>query len=487
MGKQVNKNKNKNILTKERKHETMKTMRKLLAMALVLMLALTLVPTALADEPNNGKIQVTGSGSTIYNIYKMFELEPASGKYKYRVTDEWANFRAEEYFTVENNYVIWKKATVSAIDGAAIAQLAKEFASQNSSINPLDATVKIGETVEVPGNGYYLLVPNDDTACGVVAVIADETKTVTAKTEEPEFPRVEKKVQEDSTQTYGDSNDADIGQTIHFHSTITVGTDAVNYVLHDKMDEHFDFHADSVSITRGGNPVATTDYKVVVGDKTNDDCTFHIEFENSFTKTLAKGATLVVSYTAALNGNADVDIDHKNETWLTHTNGISTPHDYTTTQTYQVTVIKQDQNQALLPGATFVLKDNIGKFYKVDEKGNVTWVDTVDQATQLETTVENNCTVTFKGVDAEVFTLVEHVVPGGYIGQTDIPVNTKIAETSDNGKVVHSKIVTVTNTLGNALPETGGMGTTLFYLVGGLMVVAAVVLLVTKKRMRAAE
>lgn len=464
----------------------MKTMRKLLAMALVLMLALTLVPTALADEPT-GHIQVTGSGSTIYDIYKMFDLEPAGDKYKYRVTTDWASFSAEEYFTVENNYVIWKKATVSAIDGAAIAQLAKEFATKNS-IKPLGKTVKIGETVDVPGNGYYLLVPDDNTACGVVAVIADQTKIVTAKTEEPEFPSVEKKVQEDSTQTYGDSNDADIGQTIHFHSTITVGTDAVNYVLHDKMDEHFDFHADSVSITRGGNHVADTDYEVVTGPATNDDCTFHIEFKNSFTKTLAKGATLVVSYTAALNSEATVDTDHKNETWLTHTNGISTPHDYTTTQTYQVTVIKQDQNQALLPGATFVLKDNIGKYYKVDENnGNVTWVDTVEEATKYETTDANGCTVIFKGVDAEVFTLVEHVVPGGYIGQTDIPVNTKIAETSDSGKVVHSKTVTVTNTLGNALPETGGMGTTLFYLVGGLMVVAAVVLLVTKKRMRAAE
>ena len=106
----------------------------------------------------------------------------------------------------------------------------------------------------------------------------------------------------------------------------------------------------------------------------------------------------------------------------------------------------------------------------------------MNDATQYKTTTELGCIVEFVGVDAEVFTLVEHVVPGGYTGTTDITVNTK-EETGG----LHSKLVTVTNTLGTALPETGGMGTTLFYVAGGLLIAAAVALLISKKRTHTAE
>lgn len=246
------------------------------------------------------------------------------------------------------------------------------------------------------------------------------------------------------------------------------------------MDEYFTFHTDSISITRGSNPVATSDYNVI--HNPGDGCTFHIAFGEPFCSSLLKGATLVVTYTAELKKDVDVDTDHPNETWQTHTNDIETEHDITTAQTYKVQVVKKDQDGALLPGATFVLKDNISKFYAVDADGKVSWVDDVNNATQYTTTTENGCTVTFYGVDAEVFTLVEHVVPGGYTGTTDVIVNTK--EVTDG---VHSKSVTVTNTLGTALPEIGGIGTTVFYVMGGLMVVAAAILLITKKRTLIAE
>ena len=77
-------------------------------------------------------------------------------------------------------------------------------------------------------------------------------------------------------------------------------------------------------------------------------------------------------------------------------------------------------------------------------------------------------------MDAEIFTLEETVVPGGYTGTSDVEVDVKTPSASQT--------LTVTNVLGTQLPTTGGMGTTLFYVAGGLLVAAAVVLLALKKR-----
>jgi LPXTG-motif cell wall-anchored protein len=83
----------------------------------------------------------------------------------------------------------------------------------------------------------------------------------------------------------------------------------------------------------------------------------------------------------------------------------------------------------------------------------------------------------------ENFKLIEVEVPGGYTGAKETPVSTKVSTTGTDAASGEKIIdVTITNTLGTALPETGGMGTTLFYGIGGLMVAAAAVLLVTKKR-----
>ena len=111
-------------------------------------------------------------------------------------------------------------------------------------------------------------------------------------------------------------------------------------------------------------------------------------------------------------------------------------------------------------------------FYKYDETNGVTWVNSQDNATKV-TSGENGVLV-FEGIDADNYTLVEIDAPDGYV----LPTEGKDVE------VDSKETVTITNTLGEKLPETGGMGTTLFYTLGGMMVAAAAVLLVTKKRMR---
>ena len=100
------------------------------------------------------------------------------------------------------------------------------------------------------------------------------------------------------------------------------------------------------------------------------------------------------------------------------------------------------------------------------------------------------------GLDVGTYIMEETLVPAGYNKCADITVTITAAheETDkENAKTVikfnnaDPIVNNVVNKSGATLPETGGIGTTIFYALGGLMVVAAAVLLVTKKRMATAE
>lgn len=456
----------------------MKTTRRLLTLALALILTLALaIPSMAAD--GEGSITVTGAGETVYEVYKMFEIEAANGStedYKYKLAVGWELFTAEDYFSVVNGYVIWQKSTVSAADAAAVAQKAKAYVEANGTIDAV-TTVKVGDTQNVDP-GYYLLAPTNDSTCGVIMVTAGEAVTVNEKTTAPGHPTVEKLVQEDSVKTYGASNTADIGQIINFQTTITAGVNAEKYVLHDKMDEHIAYEG-GVVVTRDGNEVpAVGNYNVNIAPE--DGCTFHIEFTDTLCSSLADDAMIVVRYTGKLTENAATSDEHTNTTWLTYTaDAVPSNESSTTTTTTKITVKKVDQDANLLAGAGFILRDNIGKYYSWNDTDKaVEWVELADDAEKIAAAKVTNATgiIEFAGVDAENFYLEEVVIPDGYTGVTETAVSTKDGD----------KEVTVTNTLGQALPETGGIGTTVFYIVGIALVLGALVALVIIKRKNAA-
>ena len=472
----------------------MKRMSKLLALVLTLVMALSLVNTAFAAE-GDPTITIIGDSNITYTIYRLFDIETAAnGGHKYKICSGWENFVTSEtyavnYFNVQESgsgkYVLWKKGeSVSPADGAALAQLARDYVTASgSTLTPVD-TVMAGSPASVPKNGYYLLIPNDKTASGLIAVLEADIEVVEKVLSEG-MPTVSKEVMEDSTGKYGKENDAEIGELLYFQTTIIAGAEARNYVLHDKMDIHDNIaHMKFVGITgitRGGNIVPSDYYKVVTNP--GDGCAFHVEFTPDFCNGLHEGAVIVVKYTGKLTTAAGDDKAHVNETWLTHIDAdTETLHDKTTTKTYNITVNKVDQKGDPLAGATFVLKDNVGKYYKWDASTGVSWVDEKADATKHTSNGTEN-DVVFVGVDAEIFTLIEDIVPEGYTGQSDIDISTKATKDND-GKPIPAKSanITVTNVLGTQLPTTGGMGTTLFYVAGGLLVAAAVVLLALKKR-----
>ena len=294
----------------------MKTTKRILTLALALVMIVAMAIPALADTIETG-ISVTGTGTTSYKVYKIFDIEPVANGNKYQLTEDWADFTAPGYFTVtENDYAVWDKDTVSVADAAAIAQLAKNYVEQKGLTT--QTTVAVGQQIETEA-GYFLLVPENG-PCGVVLVEQGSVTTVEEKSTATGQPVVEKRVKEDSLDQYVTANTADIGQILDYQIVITAGENAENYILHDKMDSHIVPTTNSMKVIRDGNELTRdTDFEVIMNPGDDCGCTFHVKFSENICKSLHDDAKLVVTYTGVLTEEADADHEHKNTTWLTHT------------------------------------------------------------------------------------------------------------------------------------------------------------------------
>ena len=151
---------------------------------------------------------------------------------------------------------------------------------------------------------------------GTLCSLDTTNPTVTIKEKNAEPTNV-KTVQEDSTGNYGDKNDADIGQTVNFQSTITAQAGAENYVFHDKMSIGLTYGS-VTGVTLNGTPVNAENYTVKTKDLT-DDCTFEVVFTKAFCDTLKANDKIVISYTATVNENAEVgNVGNPNESKVSY-------------------------------------------------------------------------------------------------------------------------------------------------------------------------
>ena len=319
------------------------------------------------------------------------------------------------------------------------------------------------------------------------------------------------------------------------------------YEFHDKMAEGLDFNNDVVVTIGGKTidiqyyEVLVADQE----KKLTDDCTFEIKFADLKTiPDVKKGQEVVITFTATLNSKAVVgNAGNKNEVQLKFSNNPSesgdgdpaegeTPKDEVLVFTYELDTTKVDaQNPEMtLKDAEFhlsrVVKNEDGEdvtvWAVVNSDGKITdWVEAVDGnegyvaegaeenlngMAYAGSTLKSNAEGLFvvKGLDNGTYNLLETKAPAGYNTPKDPFVVTITSTLSADGKKPEVESLTIqigkdnpadgnkdtgivngiiTNGKGATLPETGGIGTTIFYVVGGLLTVGAVVLLVTKKRM----
>lgn len=519
----------------------MKNLKKLtsLLLALVMVFAMSLsvsAATVTVGKDDNGVL----TGHT-FKAYQIFAGDYADGKL---TNIEWGNgidkktfveklvalgytklvSEGENASTAEDvAKAIAADANEDSIKANKIAQAAYECKKTGIDVN-LNAETKLAD-------GYYVIV--DETAsdgdvainAALLEIVGDGTVEINVKTDKPS---IEKKVKENVKETLGDEKygegyndvaDYNIGDAVPFafysKAPDMTNYDSYKYTIHDIMSTGLTFNKESVVVTIGSDVLASTEYEIVTEGLT-DGCTFEIRIANL--KGVAEnGDAIRVDFTATLNENAAIGLPgNPNTVRLTYSNNPNddksegrTPDDTVIVFTYELDVTKVDgaNTEKKLDTAEFILMNEAKKKAAKVENGKfVGWVDE-KEATTLVSDANGNFGVA--GLDDGKYYLKETKAPAGYNLLKD-PIEVIVKATTNNGQkwtdsdaekaltnidvTADSKDgvgdvesgeakITVANNSGTTLPETGGIGTTMFYVIGAILVVGAAVVMITRKRM----
>lgn len=368
--------------------------------------------------------------------------------------------------------------------------------------------------------GYYLIKDKEETLAGkndayteyIIKVVSDTTATPKS-----DVPTVEKKVKDtnDSTgETSGwqDSADYDIDDSVPFQLKATLAENVSSYttykvVFHDTLSKGLTYNNDA-KVYIGENE--TNGFTITPTVNADGTTTLTVSCDDVKALGAVNRSVITVEYTATLNTNAVIgSTGNINKVKLEYSNNPNksesgnnnetgnTPEDTVVVFSYKVIVNKVDSENSPLTGAAFKLEKKIkGKNGEED-----TW------STVKEFTIDSENPVSsfvFSGLDDGIYRLTETVTPAGYntIDPIEFTITAEYDVLSDNpaltslsGNAANEEITFTSNTTegslstdvvnkaGVTLPETGGMGTTLFYVAGAGLVLVAVVLLITRKRM----
>lgn len=522
----------------------------LLAFVMVLALAVPAFAVGEDSDTTTGSITITNpiEGVT-YTAYKIFDVTYNDDKTAYAYTidsnDAWYSTVNTYAQTNSNELTLTQVGStttynVSVSDSFSAASFAVALGTAlkaNTSGFSDTATALQSGTDEKPtannlALGYYF-VSNTSTATNALFSL-DTTNPDVEIRDKNQLPQIEKEVAAEENGIYDNETSVSVGDTVYFQVTITTeaGTDAdgnpvaQSYVLHDKMTDGLTFNSSSVTVTLNGIAVTNnTDYTVTTpgSEETDNACTFEVSFKEDFLKNLKAYDKIVISYSATVNGDAVTVDEVKNTATLNFGDNqkIDTEKDPTEIKTYSFDLIKTgpalggevdtgyyqvtDENSTTtyynkLDGAKFKLYDavtggnEIVLMQRTDTEGNTYYRPaTADEKTQagFSAAVIEAGQATIKGLAAGTYYLEETEAPDGY---NPLKARVEVIITDEDlsfSSVSNTNTLTggiqVINETGTELPSTGGMGTTIFYVIGGVLVVAAIVLLVTRKRMNNAD
>lgn len=454
---------------------------------------------------NDGKITISNAvvGQT-YKIYRMLKLESFDGdNYSYTLEGGWDDFistgAGKDYLEKNGDgYIKFRTGKDSPADMRLFAKAAYAYAKTatlNDDAKKSVEAISTSVTFEDLPLGYYVV----GSTVGSLCELKTTNKEVTI-TDKNDVPSVEKKVvkyNENHSENLVDSNSANIGEEVVFKTTIDIKPGANNYILHDKMDSHLRY--DSILQIHDNNDknIVATDYVVKTTGLTDADCTFELSFTDAFyannrddidTKKLNK---IYVYYQATVKDDAVVKQEMKNNTYLTYgENNTKSNEDETITKTFEIPVFKYTGTDTALEGAKFILSTDEKctdstktlKFTKNTE--DKYRYDSTNGKTELVSLTDGM--IHIEGIKAGTYYLKETEAPKGYNLLKDIQ---KIEISEDGSIKLNGKPITdnvgVKNNSGSLLPSTGGMGTTLIYLIGGALVLGSGFVLANKKRAKA--
>lgn len=484
----------------------MKKMRSLLIAILTIVMTLSVMTPVMAAT--DGSITISNpEANSEYHVYLMFELasyDAVNKTYSYTVTDDWKEFvttgAGKDYFTLTNDkfVTLTENLSLTGEEKEILAKAALEYAVEKSltAVATLTASHATASNLEL---GYYLV----DSTLGALCILTTTAPSATIR-EKNDIPTVKKEVLADNDysdtitegDTWGAENTASIGDTVFFRSTITAKAGGVGYQLHDRLSEGLTLNKNSIVVSVNGTALTegtdyTVEYDVLEAGET-ETCDFVVKFTKAYLDSVKSDTTILVEYNAVLNEKAKVaPNENDNVTRLKYSNSYTT---WSKTITYSLMfdLAKTDKQNMKLDGAQF-------KLYDAKTGGNEIILVPYNTVNYRVATAEEKAAEGFRaatitagavmvaGLEGRVYYLEEIEAPAGYNAISErIEVDlTKgnLAVTWENDKYV-SGGVQVINETGALLPETGGMGTTLFYVFGAVMMIGAFVLLITKKRMQ---
>ena len=422
----------------------------------------------------------------------------------------------------------------------ASATSAKNGTSAELSITADGYYLIVDDTANLQTGAYsrYILTTVDadsDTTLSIAQKASSPTvvKKVKENTDVDDYTYTDARGSQ-TDKDYNDVADYNIGDAVPFklYGTMpsTIGDyEHYRYIFHDTLGTQFTAPAvgDVTVKVDGKNAVGAT-----VAIAGNEITVTFADIKDG--NTITASSVVTVEYSAVLNKTAQIGLSgQENAVKLEYSNDSywdgsgtpttsKTPEDKVIVFTYELDVTKQDSvTDKKLKDAEFNLKNAADKYAKVDENGYVTgWVDSEEAGSTLKS--DENGLFKVIGLDDGTYTLTETKAPTGY-NLLNAPVTLKLDATTANGQnwdvfdatkaltdltltvdtgaaqpaktpgegdsfgkygVVET---TVLNTSGSSLPSTGGIGTTIFYVAGGVLVVGAGVLLITKKRAKDAQ
>lgn len=410
--------------------------------------------------------------------------------------------------------------------------------TKTSSTETKNSDVTTGYKIDNLETGYYLVKDEDNTIGAnkedaYTNYIMEVVGAVTVKPKSA-VPTVKKKIVENKAEK--DATTAKVGDVVNFELTGTLPDNYADYTkyqyeFHDTLSKGLTYNDDVKVYVKNGNKeeVEITGYTVTPAKNTatttpTADTAITVTFadlkiangKDNPDVTIDKGSKIIVKYSATLNENAVVgeagNTNTVNLVYSNNPNGTSTgttKDDKVTVYTFQLNVTKVDgtNNGTRLAGAKFKLyyeKDGTKNYAKVnlsegDNKDKITgWTATETEGTVL--TTDNSGNITVKGLKEGTYYLEEIEAPAGY-NKLTAPVKVDIANNPNSiyelksveadgkaGTVAQAVgTITIANNKGSTLPSTGGMGTKLFYTIGGILMAGAAIVLVVRKRRSDAE
>lgn len=485
--------------------KTLKLASVVLALAFVVsMLAIT----AFADTTYSITVNTPDAdvdAGEVYNAWQVLSIETfttATGTGElatatYKVATDWEDFfttgAGKDYFDVDgSNYVSVKEGVTLTDDSDAMKALAKAavaYAKDNSLAATSTATLAedaTSVTLSVPGAGWYAV----DSTVGSICMIDNAYPNATIN-DKNDVPTVTKTVEGAETTT------ASVGDTVDYSVTVSLVPGQTKAVFHDVMETGLAYDSTTLKI-QVGDPLADLDstyYDLTVADGD----TLTVTFTAAYLASLTADTDVIITYSADITAAAIADANGlTNAAKLDYGNSSTTETDVATVYTYGFDLAKYDGNtKKVIDGATFSLWTDetagteIALYY---DSANGYYRPAVDAETASDIAVG---IAKVEGLADGIYYLQEENFPAGYN-----KLASRVAVTIDGADVfftanaptaVGSDIssteggVLIENKQGNVLPTTGGMGTTILYIAGAILVIGAGVVLVSKKRMGAAK